>query len=150
YVGIIGGRYGSGITEKEYRRARERNLPCFIYFKNEATIRAEWRESDAQLETFKQKLLGRHFINEPFSSPEILANRVTADLHRWFFDKYLSAHLSSAAAGNVITGGEDLRLRLEAGPEYGGVIHRGSAPQIRLRPIPVRPSLRPFRELLDR
>src|SRR5262249_35045460 len=63
YVGIIGGRYGSGITEKEYRRARERNLPCFIYFKNEATIRAEWRESDAQLETFKQKLLGRHFIN---------------------------------------------------------------------------------------
>src|SRR5215813_8492329 len=74
YVGIIGGRYGSGITKKEYRRARERNLPCFIYFKNEAAIPAEWRESDAQLETFKQELLRRHFINEPFSSPEILAN----------------------------------------------------------------------------
>src|SRR5262245_3505513 len=42
YLGIIGGRYGSGITEKEYRRARERDLPCFIYFKNEAAIPAEW------------------------------------------------------------------------------------------------------------
>ena len=30
YVGIFGGRYGSGITEAEYRRARELGLPCFI------------------------------------------------------------------------------------------------------------------------
>src|SRR5918992_5245475 len=34
YVGIFGGRYGSGITEAEYRRARERGLPCFIYVKD--------------------------------------------------------------------------------------------------------------------
>src|SRR5262249_56160798 len=33
YVGIFGGRYGSGITEAEYRQARARGLPCFIYFK---------------------------------------------------------------------------------------------------------------------
>jgi len=46
YIGIIGGRYGSGITEAEYRRARERNLPCFIYFKDEASIPPEERESD--------------------------------------------------------------------------------------------------------
>jgi len=30
YAGIIGGRYGSGITEKEYRRALERALARFI------------------------------------------------------------------------------------------------------------------------
>src|SRR5438132_9404530 len=31
YVGIIGERYGSGITEAEYRRAREREIPCIVY-----------------------------------------------------------------------------------------------------------------------
>ena len=35
YVGILAGRYGSGITEAEYRRARGQGLPCFIYFKTE-------------------------------------------------------------------------------------------------------------------
>src|SRR5262245_57175090 len=33
FVGIIGHRYGSGITEAEYRRARKLGLPCFVYFK---------------------------------------------------------------------------------------------------------------------
>jgi hypothetical protein len=41
YVGIIGGRYGSGIAEKEYLRARERDLPCFIYFKDDRAFTAE-------------------------------------------------------------------------------------------------------------
>ncbi len=39
YLGLFGGRYGSGITEDEYRRARERNLPCFAYCK-EASLSA--------------------------------------------------------------------------------------------------------------
>jgi hypothetical protein len=34
YVGIIGGRYGSGITEKEYRRASEKQLPRFTLVQN--------------------------------------------------------------------------------------------------------------------
>src|SRR5205807_2496573 len=38
YVGVIGGRYGSGITEDEYRRALELKLHCFLYFKDEAAI----------------------------------------------------------------------------------------------------------------
>src|SRR4030095_5622725 len=33
YIGILGHRYGSGLTEAEYRRARERRLPCLIYIK---------------------------------------------------------------------------------------------------------------------
>src|SRR5437867_122142 len=41
YVGVIGGRYGSGITEAEYRRARECKLPCLIYFKDDAAIPPE-------------------------------------------------------------------------------------------------------------
>lgn len=162
YIGVIGGRYGSGITEAEYRRALERGLPCFIYFKNEAVIATEWREPDARLEAFKQELRARHIIAEPFSTPEQLATCVMADLHRWFFDKYLSGRLSNAtanatanaaanaAAGSVITGSDDRRIRLDAGLEYGGVIHQGEAPQIRRRPTPVRPSLRPIRGLLDR
>jgi hypothetical protein len=46
YVGIIGGRYGSGITEKEYRRARD--LPCFIYFKDDRAVTAEGRDQEAE------------------------------------------------------------------------------------------------------
>lgn len=33
YVGIIGHRYGSGITEAEYERAVERELPILLYHK---------------------------------------------------------------------------------------------------------------------
>src|SRR5688500_3121920 len=46
YIGIFAGRYGSGITENEYRRARELKLPCFIYFKDESTILPAWIEAD--------------------------------------------------------------------------------------------------------
>src|SRR6516165_12584480 len=46
YIGIFGGRYGSGITEDEYRRAREKGLPCCIYFKVESTIAEDQREKD--------------------------------------------------------------------------------------------------------
>src|SRR4051812_12058722 len=35
YIGIFAHRYGSGITEAEYRRARDRNLPCLIYIKDD-------------------------------------------------------------------------------------------------------------------
>lgn len=150
YIGVIGGRYGSGITEAEYRRALERGLPCFIYFKDEAATPAKWREQDAQLEALKQELRARHIIAEPFSSPDELAKCVTADLHRWFFDKYLSAQLSNAATGRLITGSADRRMRLDVGSEYGGVIHSGSSPRLRPRPTPLRPGLKPFRGLLDR
>jgi hypothetical protein len=62
YIGIFGGRYGSGITEREYRRAQERGLPCFIYFKAESAIDPSWRETDpdksARLTALKQELRG--------------------------------------------------------------------------------------------
>ena len=73
YVGIIGGRYGSGITEKEYRRARERDLPCFIYFKDDRVVTAEGRDKEAEktklLDAFKRELSKNHIITTPFTMP---------------------------------------------------------------------------------
>ena len=46
YLGIFAGRYGSGITEAEYRRARENHLPCFIYFKAKSSITLDKAEKN--------------------------------------------------------------------------------------------------------
>ena len=104
YVGIIAGRYGSGITEDEYRRARELNLPCFVYFKRDSDIRAEWRDSDsekaAKLLSFRQDLQRNHIVSE-FTSPADLATRVTADLHNWLVKEYLTPRLADAAQGRM-------------------------------------------------
>jgi hypothetical protein len=66
YVGIIGGRYGSGITEEDYRCARELSLPIFIYFKDELTIPPEGREMDDEgkrrLTEFKDELRRKHSV----------------------------------------------------------------------------------------
>jgi tetratricopeptide (TPR) repeat protein len=92
YVGLFGARYGSGITEAEYRRAREKGLPCFIYFKSDATVADDARETDpaqtSKLEALKDELRRGHAVTT-FDNPDDLAARVTADLHRWLFDKYL-------------------------------------------------------------
>src|SRR5262245_8516110 len=104
YVGIFGGRYGSGITEDEYRRARELYLPCFPYFKDEATISIAGRETDpeklAKLEALKRALRQAHTV-ATFSNPDDLAAKVTADLHRWLFDFYLMPRLERAARGEA-------------------------------------------------
>ena len=105
YVCIVAGRYGSGITEAEYERASERGLPRFIYFKDEATIPDEWREKDpaqaAKLDAFRKKLREKHLEGFDFKSPDDLAAKVTADLHRWLFDNYLTPKLQGALNGEV-------------------------------------------------
>jgi tetratricopeptide (TPR) repeat protein len=87
YVGIVGGRYGSGITEAEYRRALELKLPCFIYFKDEANVGPAECDAEpdkaAQLARLKEDMRRRHTIGPAFSSPDDLAARLTADLHCW-------------------------------------------------------------------
>jgi uncharacterized protein DUF4062 len=104
YVGLFGGRYGSGITEDEYRRARELDLPCFPYFKDEATIPPAGRDSDPEkaikLEEFKKDLRQAHTVST-FTNPDELAASVTADLHRWLFDYYLTPRLERAARGEM-------------------------------------------------
>ncbi|HEX8149049.1 MAG TPA: DUF4062 domain-containing protein [Pyrinomonadaceae bacterium] len=105
YVGIVAGRYGSGITEAEYDRATELGLPRLVYFKDDATIPAERRETDpaqaAKLDAFRKKLRANHLEGFDFKSPDDLAAKVTADLHRWLFDEYLTPKLRGALRGEV-------------------------------------------------
>ena len=56
YVGVIGGRYGSGITELEYECARAKGTPCFIYIKRDPAITV--RDDDA-IATAKLGALGK-------------------------------------------------------------------------------------------
>ena len=89
----VGGRYGSGITEEEYRRASEKKLPQFIYFKDEQTIRAESlapeEEKQEKLVAWKEELRKTHALGTaPFTSPDDLAARVTADLSNWLLDQW--------------------------------------------------------------
>jgi hypothetical protein len=94
YVGIFGHRYGSGITEQEYRRARALGLPCLIYLKN------GWREpvdaTDAEatrLEELRHELRGRHLVGF-FDRPDDLVAKLTADLHNLLFDRLVVQGIS--------------------------------------------------------
>lgn len=115
FIGIIAGRYGSGITEDEYRRARELGLPCFIYIRRESVISPEWCETEpnqiALLTALKDHLRGQHTISD-FSTPQELAAIVTSDIHRWLFDEYLTPRLTKAAGEGLAS---DLETRILEG-----------------------------------
>jgi tetratricopeptide (TPR) repeat protein len=104
YVGIIGGRYGSGITEAEYDRATARGLRRFIYFKSDASTLDDTRDTDPEqrdkLAAFKQKLRAAHTVQE-FNTPDELRAQVAEDLHRWLFDEYITPKLQGALTGTV-------------------------------------------------
>jgi tetratricopeptide (TPR) repeat protein len=107
YVLLVGGRYGSGITEAEYDRATERGLRRFVYFKSDAAVAtapAGARETDpaqiAKLDAFKQKLRGAHTVRE-FNTPDELRAHVAEDLYRWLFDEYLTPKLRGALNNEV-------------------------------------------------
>lgn len=104
YVGIIAGRYGSGITEKEYEAAREAGKPCFIYFKSEG---ADPLEVDAEpekrlvLAAFKEKLRGNHTCTESATVADLRSN-LSNDLSNWKWREFSDgvwqeAGLNSAA-----------------------------------------------------
>lgn len=98
YLGIVGDRYGSGITEKEYRRARELGLPCFIYRKP-SEPGAEDSCPDSRLEAFLEAI-GQHTFST-FASPGDLAEQVTADLHRWLVYDFLVPRLAEVSQGKL-------------------------------------------------
>lgn len=89
YIGIFGARYGSGITEAEYRRAREKDIPCRVYFKSDTTITNAQRETDpakvAKLAALKAELKLDHTVPQ-FTSPDDLAAIITADFHNWLVE----------------------------------------------------------------
>ena len=99
-VGIIGFRYGSGITEAEYRRARALGLPCFVYFKREDQRGPGLTDDDpalaGKLAAFRDDLRRSHTVKE-FGSPEELAASATADLHNWVAARWISVEPTAAA-----------------------------------------------------
>jgi tetratricopeptide (TPR) repeat protein len=112
YVGIFAARYGSGITEDEYRRARKHNLPCFIYFKDEKTITLDKVEKKskqaAKLKKLKAELRREHTVTE-FINPEDLAAKLATDLHRWIVEEYLSQDTNSQTPSPPIATPHQLR-----------------------------------------
>lgn len=100
YVGIIGRRYGSGITEWEYRRARERGLDCLIYVHSSLVERSEAAESQPDaLDLFVRALRGAHTVT-PFRGPEDLAASIAADVHNWISHCWVRrGFLEKAVAG---------------------------------------------------
>ncbi len=103
-VGIVGQRYGSGITEAEYRRARALGLPCFVYFKRQDASHPADSDNDpasaARLAAFKQDLLRGHTVKE-FTSPDELAASATADLHNWVAARWISLERQTPAGGSA-------------------------------------------------
>jgi len=93
YVGIFAHRYGSidpdsgsSLTELEYRRARNRSIPCLIYLKDDSVpVLPAYIERDpagmARLDALKAELKHNHTVSPPFRTPEELALAVVTDLH---------------------------------------------------------------------
>jgi hypothetical protein len=80
YVAVIGGRYGSGITEQEYHRAVEMGLECFIYFYSGARSDGPPGVDDrAKLDAFRA-VLGRNHLVSEVGSVGTLAAKMVADL----------------------------------------------------------------------
>jgi hypothetical protein len=103
YIGLLAGRFGSGITEAEYRTAREAGLPCFFYIKRESHVAADQRDKSpealARLQAFRNEITNPDsgHLAQPFSGPADLASQVAADLHNWVFAQVLAERLQTAA-----------------------------------------------------
>lgn len=92
YIGIFAMRYGSipdgyekSMTELEYDEAQRLGLPSYIFVINEKKAKVAPADIDfthqIQLNALKEKLTSRHMV-EYFTSPEDLANKVGAAIHR--------------------------------------------------------------------
>ncbi|HYI08166.1 MAG TPA: DUF4062 domain-containing protein [Thermoanaerobaculia bacterium] len=83
YVGIIAGRFGSGITEDEYHHAGALGIPRHVYRK-QAPV---WMESDpgqqARLQEFMDGIATTH---SEFTTPDDLALKVATGLHDWLVE----------------------------------------------------------------
>jgi hypothetical protein len=94
YIGIFANRYGSGITEAEYREAQKKELPCLIYFKDEyIPVLPDFveREPDklAKLNSLKNELMSKHTVSF-FKNPDQLATQIVSDLHNLFVRNLLA------------------------------------------------------------
>lgn len=101
FVCLVATRYGSGITQAEYRKARDLELPCFIYFRAESAApppgtAPEPLDAANRLAAFKQELGRAHTVTE-FENADRLAALLTADLHRFVMDRLTTSKAQAYA-----------------------------------------------------
>jgi hypothetical protein len=129
FVGIIGGRWGSGITHDEYVRARELGLPCLLYVKTGPLAQDDEPAARERQSAFRQELRGNqeHLVAE-FTAAEDLATRLRDDLHRWIMDDYvaprmralLARHAPSEQVRALVDAVRDPEMRAEVEPDLRG------------------------------
>ncbi|MGH9838340.1 MAG: choice-of-anchor D domain-containing protein [Blastocatellia bacterium] len=143
YILLLGGILGSGVIEDEYRRARDRHLPCLIYFKDEE-VRDTDPERAGRLTALKNELALQHPMTL-FSSPEELALRIRNDLFRWYFDHHLTYHCANDAIASInLAVEEKYAYRLEIGSEHGAIVYsRQTAPESPRATVPAAPEMGP-------
>ena len=105
YIGLVGGRWGSGITEAEYRRAREKKIQCLLYLMNEEaiTVRDAEAAKQARLAHWRRELsdsFDGHLVQH-FSTPDDLAKAIPIDLHNWLYRRLVKDAQRSAADGQL-------------------------------------------------
>ena len=94
FVGIYAHRYGyrpdggKSVTELEYEAARDADIPCFVFIVEDGYrvgLLGEHAETDtesiAMLEDFKARL-NTALVRTTFTTPDMLATKVIASLHR--------------------------------------------------------------------
>ena len=102
FIAVVGGRYGSGNVETEYRKALDGRIPCLIYLKEKDKIAPQFEESDPSNDhrlASMLNLMRRMHKVEAFLDASALALKAAADLHRWLFDQYLTPLLQDALSG---------------------------------------------------
>ena len=136
YIGIFAHRYGSGITEEEYRKAREMEIPCLIYFKDEEEpVKPGYVENDPtkknKLDALKSEICETHTISR-FRSPDNLATRVAIDIHKLLnsgrlvsqpsltqkrpenqYEAYMETGLIELEQGSLFVAEQNFKLALE-------------------------------------
>lgn len=139
YIGIFGGRYGSGITEEEYRVACEHGLPCFIFFKAEHTIREHELEADtklaAKLHALKEKLRKFHVVAE-FNNPDHLWALISDALHNWFV-KYLMQKFEEELHRSALSAEMRSMVQGVQGTQAWAAIEDKYVPWLRKEGVPV-------------
>ncbi|HYK03156.1 MAG TPA: DUF4062 domain-containing protein [Thermoanaerobaculia bacterium] len=93
YIGIIGGRYGSGITEEEYRRAGELGIERYIYIKDAPAEQDAEPDRHARREQFLRTITNTRSL---FTTPTDLRAQVTADLHDWLVENIYKPQIRDA------------------------------------------------------
>ncbi|MDX1416640.1 MAG: DUF4062 domain-containing protein [Candidatus Promineifilaceae bacterium] len=127
YLLIVARCYGTGIIEAGYRKTRQKDIPCLVYFRDDAVpVLPRHIEQDSnnrvRLEAFKQELRENHSVST-FETSEQLVEIVRADLGALLEERNQSRTAASIphiyVSGDLImgdkTGGDKFNVENIAG-----------------------------------